>query len=107
MLVKLKEALEALARQMKCASFHTSLREGGGGGLWGLGIITVECFTTSVKFASAIKCNLHVFITSMGRQDTQAASLPPSLPLSPPCQLSLQLLTAVSVVNDGTSRTSN
>lgn len=32
MLVKLKEALEALARQMKSASFHTSLREGGGEG---------------------------------------------------------------------------
>jgi len=27
-------------------------------------IITLECFTTSVKFAVAIKCNLHVFITS-------------------------------------------
>lgn len=107
MLVKLKEALEALARQMKSASFHTSLREGGGG-LWGPGIITVECFTTSVKFASAIKCNLHVFITSMGRQDTQAASLPPSLPPSALLShSSLQLLTAVSVVNDGTSRTSN
>lgn len=29
------------------------------------GIITLECFTTSVEFALAIKCNLHVFIRRM------------------------------------------
>lgn len=49
----------------------------------GAGIITLECFTTSVKFAGAIKRNLHVFITRMRPPAQQPESCPnPARPCS-------------------------